>query len=122
MAERESTDDSVPTEEPSLSNSKAGAAIEDERRRLQKARAVLDCLTLGLNYEEFHTIEDVELADVATVARDLVSEAIDNLDTVVVERRSRGASQPEPQEDTGESGQPQAVIQLPDFNAPAEGI
>lgn len=51
--------------------------IEIERRRLQRARAVLECLSIA--HDAGH---DIDYSDVADVAHNLVDLAIDNLDSV----------------------------------------
>lgn len=51
--------------------------IEHERRRLQRVSAVLACLTTAAMYDE-----EIDAADVATVARELLDAAIDGLDSV----------------------------------------
>jgi hypothetical protein len=56
-------------------------AIEKERSRLGRAETVLKCLHLALLYSDAHEIEGPELTDAATVAKDLVQEAIDGLDS-----------------------------------------
>jgi hypothetical protein len=47
----------------------------------QKARAVLDCLAVGLEYEH-----DIDFADVATVVSTLIGDAIANLDNSALEK------------------------------------
>lgn len=51
--------------------------IEAERRRLQRAQAVIGVLGYCLNHE---AIEVEEAGDVATVAGDLIGQAINGLD------------------------------------------
>lgn len=57
-------------------------AIETERMRLGRAQSVLGCLRVALTYDE----EDrsLDFADVVEVARTLIREAIDGLDSVTL--------------------------------------
>lgn len=82
MATQNSTDKENPAEGNSAGECKCQQLIEDERRRLQKARAILDCLTVGLEYEE-----NIDFADVTAVASELIGDAIANLDSTVLGRR-----------------------------------
>lgn len=60
-------------------------AIEEERSRLGRADMVLECLCLALMYaEEDHTGSTPNFSDVARVAQELVSKAINNLDSVQI--------------------------------------
>ena len=65
-----------------------GRRIDDERRRLQKANAILVALEYTLNEEE---IEPIVAADAANVVRELIEHAIDGLDTVSL---ARGEARP----------------------------
>lgn len=60
-----------------------GRRIEAERRRLNKASAVLTALECALNEEE---IEPIVAADAANVVRGLIDRAIDRLDVVSLAR------------------------------------
>lgn len=60
--------------------------IERERRNLQRACALLDCLRLAAMYDYE---EETEPGDVAYVVRGLVSSAVDALDCVELRRASR---------------------------------
>lgn len=89
MVRRDSTDKESAVEGNSAGEDKRDQLIADERRRLQKARAVLDCLAAGLEYEQ-----DIDFADVATVVSTLIGDAIANLDSSALKaRRSRLAKQ-----------------------------
>lgn len=54
--------------------------IEAERRKLQRASAVL----LALVYSSDHGLESEQAADVVSVALDLVEQAVDALDVVTL--------------------------------------
>jgi hypothetical protein len=60
--------------------------IERERRNLQRACALLDCLRLAAMYDYE---EETEPGDVAYVVRGLVSSAVDALDCVELRRAAR---------------------------------
>lgn len=57
--------------------------IEVERRRLQKASAVLACLIYAVNHDE----PGIDPGDVASVTRELIDRAVLALDIVVLQRR-----------------------------------
>lgn len=57
--------------------------IEAERRRLQKASAVLACLVYSAN----HDAPDIDAGDVASVVRDLIDRAVLALDAVDLQRK-----------------------------------
>jgi hypothetical protein len=59
--------------------------IEAERRRLQKAAAVLTALVYALN----QALESEQADDVASVALDLIEQAIVALDAVELKRRAQ---------------------------------
>jgi len=62
--------------------------IEDERGRLQKAEAVLECLQFALTYDDyFEPNEAPSYSDVADVARRLIRTAVNHLDSLYVGRR-----------------------------------
>ena len=61
--------------------------IEQERHKLRRAAAVL----LALIYSSDSGLEVEQAADIADVARDLVSSALDGLDVVAL-KRAGGAS------------------------------
>lgn len=63
-------------------------AIEQERRRLRHASAVLSCLKIAAMYQEWH--EEIDAGDVALLAQGLVDRAIDNLDLVTLARSVKG--------------------------------
>lgn len=64
--------------------------LESEIRRLQKLRAVLECLTFGLMYGDWEEVEDVNFADVASIALDLLSQSLTNLDSIKTNQRNEG--------------------------------
>jgi len=73
-------------------------AIEDERSRLSRAQAVLGCLRMALLYsdEDGKDCDVGDFADAAEVARGLISEAVERLDSASIaplmkgkERRTR---------------------------------
>ena len=70
----------------------AAEIIEGERRNLQRACALLDCLQIAALYDDE---KEIEAGDVAYVARGLVSSAMDALDRVELRRASRHPS-PQP--------------------------
>lgn len=55
--------------------------IETERRQLQRASALLACLSAA-----FDAGRDIEYSDVADVARELVGRALDGLDSARLHR------------------------------------
>jgi hypothetical protein len=63
-------------------------AVAQERRRLMKAQALLQCLAFtlehGLDPAEALELDGGDFADVAGIARDLVGQAIAGLDSVNV--------------------------------------
>ena len=60
--------------------------IERERRNLQRACALLDCLRIASMYDEE---EEVDPGDVAYVVRGLVSETVNALDRVELQQAAR---------------------------------
>lgn len=59
------------------------AAIDAERRLLQKAASVLGCLVIALEYEgDSGGIDDPDYSDVARVACGMVTEAVSRLESV----------------------------------------
>jgi hypothetical protein len=66
-----------------------GGRIDDERRRLQKASAVLMALECALNEDG---IEPIVAADAANVARGLIEHAVTRLDGVSLARGARPAA------------------------------
>lgn len=60
--------------------------IERERRKLQRACALLDCLRVASMYDEE---EEIDAGDVAYVVRGLVSRAVNALDRVELRRAVR---------------------------------
>jgi len=66
--------------------------IEEERGRLQKAEAVLECLQFALTYDDyFEPNEAPSYSDVADVARGLIRTAVNHLDSLYVGRRIKPA-------------------------------
>jgi hypothetical protein len=57
-----------------------------ERRNLQRACALLDCLRIAAMYDEE---EEIDPGDVAYVVRGLVSETVNALDRVELRRAAR---------------------------------
>ena len=68
-----------------LSNG-AAEIIERERRNLQRACALLDCLRVAAMYDHE---EGIEPGDVAYVVRGLVNDALNALDRVELRRAAR---------------------------------
>lgn len=66
--------------------------IERERRNLQRAYALLDCLRVAVMYDEE---QEIDAGDVAYVVRGLVSDGVNALDCVELRRAARQHS-PEP--------------------------
>jgi hypothetical protein len=64
----------------------AAEIIERERRSLQRACALLDCLRLAAMYGDE---EEIEPGDVAYVVRGLVSSVVNALDCVELRRAAR---------------------------------
>jgi hypothetical protein len=62
-------------------------AIEAERGNLAKAESVLGCLTIAMEYSEGDSATEPYYADVAQVARDLVRQSINALDSLTLQRR-----------------------------------
>jgi hypothetical protein len=58
--------------------------VEEERTQLRKASAVLACLVSAVNSDA-----EVDVADVAAVALELVVNALDRLDIVELTRQNR---------------------------------
>lgn len=82
MVRQDSTDKEIAVEGNSPGENKRHQLIANECRRLQKARAVLECLAVGLEYEQ-----DIDFADVATVVSTLIGDAVANLDSSALKRR-----------------------------------
>lgn len=61
--------------------------IEQERRRLRYASAVLSCLKIAAMYQEWH--EEIDAGDVALIVQDLIHQAIDRLDLIQHARSSK---------------------------------
>lgn len=61
--------------------------IEQERRRLRHASAVLSCLKIAAMYREWH--EEFDAGDVALIVQGLIDEVIDRLDLIEQARRTR---------------------------------
>jgi hypothetical protein len=61
-------------------------AIETERGNLSKAASLLGCLAIAMEYET-DTVEGPYYPDVAQLARELVRQSINGLDSVVLEQR-----------------------------------
>jgi hypothetical protein len=61
-------------------------AIEAERRQLQQASAILQCLVIAKLYEKWHEV-DIDAGDVAAIVRDLIDRAVESLDLVALGRR-----------------------------------
>lgn len=75
------------------------AVVQRERRRLARAQSVLGCLAMALDQPAAESAESggeeqPDFADVASVARALVNEAIDRLDEVHIERHRRRQNPP----------------------------
>jgi len=64
-------------------------AIEDERSNLSKAEAVLGCLMISMEYEA-DPDDGPYYPEVAQLARDLVKQSIDHLDSVALQKRLIG--------------------------------
>jgi hypothetical protein len=61
-------------------------AIEDERDNLSKAESVLGCLAISMEYES-DAVSGPYYPDVAQLARELVRQAINGLDPLVLQQR-----------------------------------
>jgi hypothetical protein len=61
-------------------------AIETERGNLSKAESLLGCLAIAMEYET-DTVKGPYYPDVAQLARELVKQSINGLDSLVLERR-----------------------------------
>jgi hypothetical protein len=61
-------------------------AIETERGNLSKAESLLGCLAIAMEYET-DTVKGPYYPDVAQLARELVRQSINSLDSVVLEQR-----------------------------------
>jgi hypothetical protein len=61
-------------------------AIEAERGNLSKAESVLGCLAIAMEYES-DTVKGPYYPDVAELARELVRQSINGLDSIVLEQR-----------------------------------
>ena len=64
----------------------AAEIIERERRSLQRACALLDCLRIAVMYDEE---EEIDAGDVAYVVRGLVSDSVNALDRVELRKAAR---------------------------------
>ena len=74
------------TDDSGLLSDGAAEIIERERRNLQRACALLDCLRVAAMYDHE---EKIEAGDVAYVVRGLVSSAVNALDCVELRRAAR---------------------------------
>jgi hypothetical protein len=61
-------------------------AIETERGNLSKAESVLGCLAIAMEYEA-DSVDGPHYPDVAQIARDLVRQSINGLDSLVLQQR-----------------------------------
>src|ERR1700682_2356224 len=61
-------------------------AIEDERGNLSKAESVLGCLAIAMEYET-DSVNGPHYPDVAELARELVRQSINGLDSLVLQQR-----------------------------------
>ncbi len=61
-------------------------AIEAERGNLSKAESVLGCLVISMEYET-ETLNKPYYPDVAQLARDLVRQSINGLDSLALQQR-----------------------------------
>jgi hypothetical protein len=61
-------------------------AIETERGNLSKAESLLGCLAIAMEYET-DTVKGPYYPDVAQLARELVKQSINGLDSLVLQRR-----------------------------------
>jgi len=61
-------------------------AIETERGNLSKAESVLGCLAIAMEYEA-DSIDGPHYPDVAQIARELVRQSINGLDSLVLQQR-----------------------------------
>jgi hypothetical protein len=61
-------------------------AIESERGNLSKAEAVLGCLAIAMEYET-DSVNGPYYPDVAQLARELVKQSINGLDSLVLQQR-----------------------------------
>ena len=61
-------------------------AIEDERGNLSKAESVLGCLAIAMEYEA-DSVNGPHYPDVAELARELVRQSINGLDSLVLQQR-----------------------------------
>ena len=61
-------------------------AIETERGNLSKAESVLGCLAIAMEYEA-DSVDGPHYPDVAQIARELVRQSINGLDSLVLQQR-----------------------------------
>jgi len=61
-------------------------AIEDERGNLSKAESLLGCLAIAMEYES-DSVNGPHYPDVAELARELVRQSINRLDSLMLQRR-----------------------------------
>jgi hypothetical protein len=61
-------------------------AIENERDNLSKAESVLGCLAISMEYES-DSVDGPYYPDVAQLARELVRQSINGLDSLVLQQR-----------------------------------
>src|SRR6266404_4631176 len=61
-------------------------AIEDERGNLSKAESVLGCLAIAMEYEA-DSVNGPHYPDVAQLAREMVRQSINSLDSLVLQQR-----------------------------------
>jgi len=67
------------------------AAIEDERRNLQKAESTLGCLVVALEHGYDGDGADPDYSDVARAVRTMLAASIDRLDAVHLARLTANA-------------------------------
>jgi hypothetical protein len=62
-------------------------AIEAERGNLAKAESLLGCMTIAMEYANTDSAQGPYYPDVAELARDLVRQSINGLDSLTLQRR-----------------------------------
>lgn len=60
--------------------------VEEERRRLRQASALLSCLKIAAMYQEWH--EEIDAGDVAETVQDLVDRVINRLDLIALAKNA----------------------------------
>jgi hypothetical protein len=84
---------SAPTDPPATAAAEVPDVmdiIEEERRRLRRARSVMACARFALVYSDYVDAKwELDVADVVEVAGGMVSEALANLDRVTVSRSNK---------------------------------